>query len=123
MELTLRDLFTGGRHATVAACAGCGGLWMRDTDLQRLSEVVEPVLVEWLSVTPRDQSDELCCPECEPGQRMRKMRSAREHRVLLDACDVCGGVWLDGGELRAIQQESLPALAAAFLSSKLRGRS
>jgi len=54
---------------------------------------------------------------------MRKMRSAREHRVLLDACDVCGGVWLDGGELRAIQQESLPALAAAFLSSKLRGRS
>ena len=118
----MRDLFTGGRHATVAACPGCDGLWVRDTDLQRLSEVVEPVLVEWLNITPTAQGEELHCPECEPGRPMRKLRSDREHRVLLDTCDACGGVWLDGGELRAIQQESLPTLAAAFLSSKARGR-
>jgi uncharacterized protein len=49
---------------------------------------------------------------------MEKLTSSREVRVLLDTCDECGGVWLDGGELRAIQQESLPALAAAFLGSK-----
>ena len=114
----MTDLFTGGRHATVAGCASCGGTWMRDTDLERLSEVVEPVLFELVRVTPTGQDAPLRCPECTDSPLLRKLRSSRDARVVLDTCDVCGGVLLDGGELRAIQQESLPALATALLHSK-----
>ena len=114
----MTDLFTGGRHATVAGCAGCGGTWMRDTDLERLSEVVEPVLFELVRVAPGVQDAPLRCPECTDTPLLRKLRSDRDERVVLDTCDACGGVWLDGGELRAIQQESLPALAAALLRSR-----
>ena len=117
----MTDLFTGGRHATVAGCANCGGTWMRDTDLERLSEIVEPVLFELVRVTPTGQDAPLRCPECTDSPQLRKLRSSRDERVLLDTCDACGGVWLDGGELRAIQQESLPALAAAFIRAKRQG--
>lgn len=117
-ELVPQELFTGGRHATVAGCLNCGGQWMRDTDLQRLSEIVEPVVIELLAVSPASQREVLHCPEDEGSPPLRKLRSDRDARVVLDTCDVCGGVWLDGGELRAIQQESLPALAGALLRSK-----
>lgn len=118
LELGMQDIFPGGRHATVGACPSCGGLWMRDSDLERLSEVVEPVVVEWRNLGPEEQqSAPIDCPECEGPIRMRKMRSSRDARVVLDHCDNCGGVWLDDNELRAIQQDSLLTLAAGFWGS------
>lgn len=118
-ELFPRDVFTGGRHATVGGCPSCGGLWMRDSDLERLSEVVEPVLVEWRRLSPPEyQAVPLDCPECGSPVRMEKVTSARDARVVIDTCDRCGGVWLDGSELRAIQQDSLLALASSFLRSR-----
>ncbi len=114
--LALQDLFTGGRHATVVACGACGGHWLKGTDLQRLSEIVEPVLAERPGyVTGPEQAKVLHCPECESAPAMRKHTSPRDPRVLLDGCDVCGGAWLDGGELRAIQQESLAELVGRLL--------
>ena len=113
--LDMKDLFTGGRHATVAGCLSCGGHWMRDTDLQRLSEVVEPVLVEWRKLGPETaQQRTLRCPECPGALPMEKLQSERDARVILDHCTVCGGVWLDTRELEAIQQDSLFALAAGL---------
>lgn len=118
VELGMQDIFPGGRHATVGACPSCGGMWMRDSDLERLSEVVRPVLVEWRRLAPDEyQSTALDCPECEGPIPMRKVRSSRDARVVLDHCDHCGGVWLDGNELRAIQEDSLLALAADFWRS------
>ena len=119
LELVPRDIFTGGRHATVGSCMSCGGLWMRDSDLERLSEVVEPVIVEWRHLRPEEeQSAPLDCPECENPKPMKKMRSERDARVVLDHCEECGGVWLDGKELQAIQQDSLLALVGNFLRTR-----
>ncbi len=110
-ELGMQDLFTGGRHATVAACGTCGGQWMRDTDLQRLSEVLEPVLIEWRSLgSSAEQQRTLRCPECREAPPLEKLQSERDARVILDHCRVCGGVWLDAKELQAIQQDSLFSL-------------
>ncbi len=114
-ELAMQDVFTKGRHATVLSCGRCQGMWMRHSDLERLSEVVDPVLAERLAIAPRSETVGLGCPQCEGHPEMRRFRSSRDERVLVDGCETCGGVWLDGGELRAIQQESLPALAAGFL--------
>ena len=113
----MRDLFTGGVHATIALCNGCAGQWMRDSDLQRLSEVFEPVLVEWreLGATQEQQHQLLHCPECEGSPVMEKLKSERDRHVVLDRCAACGGVWLDANELRAIQQESLFAILSGLV--------
>jgi Zn-finger nucleic acid-binding protein len=96
---------------------------MKESDLQRLSEIVQPVVVEWRRLpSSEDQAVGLDCPECEGPVRMAKVRSARDDRVVLDVCDRCGGVWLDLNELRAIQQDSLLALAAGFLRPASGGR-
>ncbi|HET9451398.1 MAG TPA: zf-TFIIB domain-containing protein [Aggregicoccus sp.] len=119
--LDMQDLFTGGRHATVAGCQVCGGHWMRDTDLQRLSEIVEPVVVEWRALPPSaEQLKTLRCPECPGAPTLEKLQSGRDARVLLDHCALCGGVWLDGRELQAIQQDSLFALAAGLTRTLVR---
>ena len=118
-ELVMQDVFTGGRHATVAACLACSGQWMRDSDLERLSEVVEPVPIEIVRVAPDSvQGAEIECPECEEPRLLSKIHSPRDPRVVLDACDVCGGVWLDENELSAIQRESVLKLLAGVFRSR-----
>lgn len=106
--LEMRDLFTGPRHATVGACPACGGQWMRGSDLERLSEWVEPVLFEWRELPSAPaQSAVMACPACDAAPPMKKLRSERDSRVVVDQCPACSGVWLDANELQAIQQDSL----------------
>jgi uncharacterized protein len=114
-QLSMQDLFTAGRHATIAACTQCGGQWIRDTDLQRLSEIIEPVMLEWRSLPSTvEQRAVLSCPECDGAPPLEKLSSDRDRHVVLDHCTRCGGVWLDANELKAIQRESLFALLAGF---------
>lgn len=90
------------------SCAGCGGSWVEEADLKRLEAVHD---VRWLEVRhlppPEAQDELLTCPRCHPPRHLLKLRSERDARVVMDACTTCRGVWLDGGELAAIQQESL----------------
>lgn len=118
-EFALQDVFTGGRHATVCTCLTCHGQWMRRSDLERLSEIVTPVLVEWRRLQPAAaQNVELRCPECDEHPVMEKVQSERDARVVMDRCPRCLGVWLDRDELKAIQEESLVALAAGLFRSR-----
>ena len=38
------------------------------------------------------------CIKCK-----KTMKKAKLEGVLVDKCDICGGVWLDGGELEMLQ--------------------
>jgi Zn-finger nucleic acid-binding protein len=117
-DLALQDLFSAGRHATVAGCTNCGGHWMRRSDLARLSEIQEPVILEWRDLRPEPaQQQELNCPECDGSPAMKKSRSERDTKVVLDSCEECGGVWLDGNELKAIQRESLFGILAGLMKA------
>ncbi len=102
-------------------CPGCDGRFLAESDLQRIEETVEPVVLELRRIPDaEDQQRILGCPVCEPAEPMEKFEHHRDHRVVLDRCPSCRGVWLDGGELTAIQQESLPVFlvgsARYFLS-------
>ncbi|MDD3147722.1 MAG: zf-TFIIB domain-containing protein [Candidatus Riflebacteria bacterium] len=92
-----------------ACLNGCGGIWFDAAELFRLDEQEEglddPVVLKLLSFnTPRntDNRDKITCLKC--GVKMRR----REHRegsgIFVDECYGCGGIWLDGGELRAIRE-------------------
>jgi Zn-finger nucleic acid-binding protein len=86
-------------------CPKCQGHWIDGADLRVLESTVDPRLIEWRRLPSKElQVRELACPRCRPRAILKKVRSERDRHVLLDICDRCQGVWLDGGELAAIQQ-------------------
>jgi Zn-finger nucleic acid-binding protein len=97
-------------------CPKCQGHWVEGADLRVLEATVEPQLIEWRRLPSAEiQTKEISCPRCRPRVILKKVRSERDRHVLLDVCGSCQGVWLDGGELAAIQQMGFMAtLVDAF---------
>jgi len=94
-------------------CPQCEGHWLEGEDLRRLESTVNVRLFEWRKLPSQEvQARELMCPRCPPHEAMKKVRSERDRHVLLDVCERCHGVWLDGGELRAIQEMGVVAAIA-----------
>lgn len=91
----------------VERCPQCNGKLFRIRDLAKIDDIVEPRVIE-LRAIPRteEQLAPLDCPIC--GQPMEKYRHDRDRQVVVDRCHPCRHLWLDGGELKAIQIESLP---------------
>jgi uncharacterized protein len=91
-------------------CPKCEGHWLEGDALRQLESTVNVRLFEWRKLPPEElQMRDVECPRCRPKRVMKKVRSERDRHVLLDVCEQCHGVWLDGGELRAIQEMGLVA--------------
>jgi uncharacterized protein len=89
----------------VDTCAECEGSWFDKGELARLDKIVEPTLLEIRQIpSKKEQMEKLNCPVC--SRIMLKSDHPRDRRVILDYCPVCQGIWLDKGELDAIQKES-----------------
>ncbi len=103
-----------GVKFTTHGCAKCNGIWLSHERYESLKEIVEPKLIEFRELPAGEaQYAPLSCPQCE--QTMRKGESERDKKVIVDACPKGHGIWLDAGELRAIQEESLPVFLANTL--------
>jgi uncharacterized protein len=91
-------------------CAQCRGHWLEQKELNQLQQVVDVRWLELRHLPPADlQAELLTCPRCTPARHLNKMQSDRDRKVVLDVCAHCHGVWLDGGELRAIQEKGVGA--------------
>ncbi|MDY7225604.1 zf-TFIIB domain-containing protein [Hyalangium rubrum] len=91
-------------------CPQCQGRWVEGQDLRVLEQTVDMRVVEWRRLPSEElQVREIACPRCQPAAMLKKVKSERDRRVLLDVCERCQGVWLDKGELEAIQQMGLVA--------------
>lgn len=97
--------------ATVDICRdGCKGIWFEPLELRPVEaerDAINAALNEALD-HPRvkDQGrGRLTCPKCEVPMHTHKFKSARE--VDVDECYVCGGLFLDSGELKAIREGAL----------------
>jgi Zn-finger nucleic acid-binding protein len=102
---TLRE-----RHADleIDRCPSCDGIWLDQSEMQKLEAIVEPVFLEIRKIPAKiDQLLGLYCPRCEGRVLMEKADHDRDEKVVVDYCPNCKGVWLDKGELRAIQQENI----------------
>ncbi|MBN2370523.1 MAG: zf-TFIIB domain-containing protein [Vicinamibacteria bacterium] len=87
-------------------CPACQGIWFDEGELSHFDNVTELVILEIRRIPRHDaQSKALKCPQCPDGPVMEKVESHEDRRVVMDLCPVCKGVWLDGGELQAIQQD------------------
>lgn len=89
-------------------CAECTGHWISLDALHAVEQVVDIHLLKWRHLPGIEtQGRILFCPRC-PGQKpMDKVVSDRDQRVVMDVCSACHGVWLDYGELEAIQSKGL----------------
>jgi len=90
-------------------CAGCGGLWLDALEKDKLlaskaavaeadtgdPKVGKELDTEVLIHCPRDKS------------RMIHMVDRRQGHIGFEACKVCGGVFLDAGELRDMAHHSM----------------
>lgn len=99
------------RHLTYDVCNTCGGMWLDRGELDKIA-LQTPGSVEQSSLYEmREEEDKkslprtlsVRCLRC-PNQMMIKMHFMGESRILLDTCENCGGLWVDGGELTKINQ-------------------
>ncbi len=92
------------------ACTnGCGGIWFDAAELFRLDQQNEgasdPVLEKLLGLSsPAAQAarGKLSCIKC--GTPMKTHEYRENSGIFVDECYACGGIWLDGGELKAIRE-------------------
>lgn len=93
-------------HVKGQGCAQCHGHWVETTGLHELESTVRVTWVELRHVPSAEQQQTpLSCPRCVPVRGLEKKQSSRDDYVVMDVCSSCGGVWLDGGELAAIQEK------------------
>lgn len=101
---TIRDIRFS---VNVDYCESCGGRWFDNGELTRMEKTVEPALIEIRKIPDSlDQLEMLECPSCSNHPRLQKMAHEKDKHVIIDFCPVCNGIWLDKGELEAIQKEN-----------------
>lgn len=97
----------------VDTCPKCEGVWLDKGELEKIQETVENDYRSELERVPdstvqayrqarsEHERKALSCPSCEAEM------IEREHgycsQVFIDVCTSCQGVWLDKGELKALE--------------------
>ena len=102
--------------AAASTCPKCRGIFLEDVRAYRdVESVTRPALFEWRRIpSATEQQQPLSCPKCAGSAPMLKGASERDRRVVVDVGPRCGGAWLDGGELDAIQVDALPRFLATL---------
>ena len=89
-------------------CPRCSGLCFDRGELDKVTEKtagsVEYCTVADASLSVDDGRSEIGCPKCETHKKMRKAAFVQYTDIVVDHCDACGVIWLDTGELDAINR-------------------
>ena len=97
----------------VDRCPTCGGIWLDHGELEQLQSTVERDYSEELERPPIDDvaaafarahasvADNRDCPQCDVPMEQRE--HGYTSQVMVDTCPSCQGVWLDRGELKALE--------------------
>lgn len=93
-------------------CPSCKGVWLDRGELEKVEETVEHDYSEELSRIPdivgrafeaaRQKSrGEMACPRCGVGMESREYAYCSQ--IMINKCPRCGGIWLDRGEIEALE--------------------
>lgn len=98
----------GGVHVDV--CSSCKGMWFDWNELKNLDEHNEGLgaaLVEALECSQKKNDDrgQINCPKCQKPMISHNYQSQKY--VTVDECYLCGGFFLDSGELKVIRDNFL----------------
>ncbi len=99
---------------TIDVCPTCAGIWFDADELPRLRELDPTALprIDHLyqpTVERYEGAGDRLCPVCRvPMYRYNYLYTSN---IALDGCDLCGGVWVDHGELVKMDQLAKDARA------------
>lgn len=98
----------------VDQCDRCAGIWF---DARELDRVLNQKSIDALRrrSTPDQEGDARRgrCPRCKGGGEMIRVASTLGP-IHIDTCPVCGGQWLDGGELEVLRREGVTGSLKRF---------
>lgn len=98
-------------------CENCGGYWFDPGELAPFQKVIEPVFWEVRDIpSKKEQYVNLMCPKCGSDKVMEKIPHPRDKKVIMDQCFDCNGIWLDHGEITAIQKENWLSVISSLFS-------
>ncbi|HEX2936916.1 MAG TPA: zf-TFIIB domain-containing protein [Bacteroidales bacterium] len=111
------------KEYAVFQCPSCEGYWFsRSSELNELSKVSDLSILEFTHMPSlEEQMEPLLCPSCEDKPLMDKVEHKKDRRAIMDVCPKCHGVWLDSGELEAIQTESWGSLLGKLYKWLVKG--
>jgi Zn-finger nucleic acid-binding protein len=90
----------------VDQCDRCGGIWFDAHELERvLSRGHIDALAKRGAPRPDDDARRGHCPRCR-GEGYLVQVAGPTPRMHIDTCPICGGKWLDGGELDMLGRTS-----------------
>ena len=105
------------RTVMVDQCNSCHGIWLEQWELkaiqankgkyyqQELEKLPDLVNKSYLQALEKDR-ELLDCPKCKALGKDTKM-DRREHgycsQIMIDICHDCQGIWLDKGEVQALE--------------------
>jgi hypothetical protein len=122
VPMTASRLDMGGLIIDAHDCRTCTGHFIGFADLKAVESVVDVRLLKWRNLPGLEtQGRILFCPKCPGVKPMEKIVSERDQRVVMDICHSCDSVWLDRGELEAIQQKGLLGTLADIIAFVRRG--
>ena len=98
-----KRLFTASvKDVELSACAGCGGIWVRNASARRVLADPEAIFAEMATRAGRNaharatRAEERVCPECPAV-----LDKTRAHGIDLDVCEE-HGTWFDAFELATL---------------------
>lgn len=114
VELKKVTFESEGVAAEAQRCPKCQGHFFARQDLNLVSAKPTQAKVSFERIPDAGvQLAPIHCPGCGAADPMLKAQSKKENKVTLDACAVCGGIWLDRGELDAIRGAAASVLGGA----------
>lgn len=102
---------------TIDRCTGCYGIWF---DALELQAIIKHRGARKLDVgssevgREMDETSRIDCPHCRGP--MARLVNSRHPEVRYEHCSVCGGSFLDAGELRTLQERTLGELMDDLVS-------
>ena len=94
----------------IEKCGSCGGIWARGDQLKDyIDKLFQHEKIKDLDSNYEDNVAEIKiteavrkCPVC--GRDMMKMNYMYDSNIILDRCNDCGGIWVDGDEIKKIAE-------------------
>jgi Zn-finger nucleic acid-binding protein len=100
-------------------CDRCSGIWFDSGELQRvLGSKSSDELKRRAKNKREDDVKRATCPRCKGEGKLVQVASLTSD-IHIDTCAVCGGQWLDGGELEVLQGGGFIRSLAAFFRRAL----
>jgi Zn-finger nucleic acid-binding protein len=99
----------------VDQCDGCGGIWFDSGELRKILDQKDVEALRAMKARAPKESDakRASCPRCRGEGKLVQIASLTAD-IHIDTCAVCGGEWLDGGELSIVRNEGFGRKVASI---------